>query len=252
MIEFPEIINIINQKINLIIERAQENISFINSSSTIKDFLPNISKLLTSFIKSLVSSSLAIFNIITIILITPIVSWYFLKDWDIILKSLINLFSSKYQILISSYARELNIIFGSYLRGQILVSFSLSIFYFICFYILDLNYSLFIGIFSGFFSFIPLVGIIISFLITCSLTYLQFTEVNILFYVALIFLIGQILESNFLTPKLIGKKLGLHPLLVLFSIFVFGYVLGIVGIIFATPLMASIILVFKKLLKHNE
>ena len=70
------------------------------------------------------------------------------------------------------------------------------------------------------------------------------------FYILLIFFIGQLLESNFLTPKLIGKKLGLHPLAVLFSIFIFGSLFGIIGIIFSTPLMATFILILKNNLKN--
>ena len=136
------------------------------------------------------------------------------------------------------------------MRGQILVSLFLTLFYFSSFYILGLNYSLFIGIFAGFFSFIPLIGIIFSFFITSLLAYLQFLDIFTIFYISLIFLGAQLLESNYLTPKLIGKKLGLHPLAVLFSIFVFGALFGVIGVIFATPLMATIVLIFKSNLKN--
>ena len=105
----------------------------------------------------------------------------------------------------------MDLIFSAYLRGQILVSLFLTLFYFSSFYIIGLNYSLFIGIFAGFFSFIPLIGIIVSFFITALLAYLQFLEIFTIFYILLIFLAAQLLESNYLTPKLIGKRLGLHP-----------------------------------------
>jgi predicted PurR-regulated permease PerM len=109
---------------------------------------------------------------------------------------------------------------------------------------------LFIGIFAGFFSFIPLIGIIISFFITALLAYLQFLDFITIFYISLIFLAAQLLESNYLTPKFVGKRLGLHPLALLFSIFVFGALFGIMGIIFASPLMAAIVFTFKSNLKH--
>ena len=121
---------------------------------------------------------------------------------------------------------------------------------FASFYILGLNYSLFVGIFAGFFSFIPLIGIIVSYFITALLAYLQFLDIVTIFYVSLIFIAAQLLESNYLTPKLIGKRLGLHPLAVLLSIFVFGALFGIIGIIFASPLMAAIIFIFKSNLKN--
>ncbi len=252
LIEFPTVISTANQKLNLVIEYLQKKAFEDINSDLLNNILPNFSNLITGFLKNIVSSSLAVFNIITIILVTPIVSWYFLKDWDNILINLNSLLPLKKKKIFIKYAKEVDLIFSAYLRGQILVSLSLTLFYFSSFYILGLNYSLFIGIFAGFFSFIPLIGIIVSFFITALLAYLQFLDILTIFYTALIFLIAQLLESNYLTPKLIGKRLGLHPLAVLFSIFVFGALFGIIGIIFATPLMATIVFIFKSDLKINE
>ena len=250
LIEFPTVINALNQKVNFIMEYLQKKTFQESNSDILNNILPNFSNLIIGFLKNIVSSSLAIFNIITIILVTPIVSWYFLKDWDDIIKKFTSLFTSKNKKVIIKYAKELDLIFSGYLRGQLLVSLLLIIFYFFTFYIVGLNYSLFVAIFAGFFSFIPLIGIIVSFFITALLAYLQFLDISSIFYILLIFFAAQLLESNFLTPKLVGKKLGLHPLAVLLSIFVFGALFGILGIIFATPLMATIVLIFKNNLKY--
>ena len=252
LIEFPTIINTLNQKINIVIEYLQKKAFQESNSDLLNNILPNFSNLITGFLKNIISSSLAVFNIITMILVTPIVSWYFLKDWDDILINLNSLLATKQKKIFIKYAKEVDLIFSAYLRGQILVSLFLTLFYFSSFYILGLDYSLFIGIFAGFFSFIPLIGIIVSFFITGLLAYLQFLNILTIFYVSLIFLAAQLLESNYLTPKLIGKRLGLHPLAVLFSIFVFGALFGIIGIIFATPLMAAIVFIFKSNIKVNE
>ncbi len=245
LIEFPTIIDTLNQNINTIIEYLQKKAFQESNSDIINNLLPNFSNLITEFFKNIVSSSLAVFNLITIILVTPIVSWYFLKDWDKIVLNFNQLLSTKYKKIVIKYAKDIDSIFSAYLRGQILVSIILTIFYFTCFFVLGIKYSLFVGIFAGFFSFIPLIGIIVSFFITALLAYLQFLDVLVIFYLLLIFFIAQLLESNFLTPKLIGSKLGLHPLAVLFSIFIFGALFGIIGIIFATPLMATVVLIFK-------
>ena len=95
LIEFPIVINTLNQKINFIIEYLQKKALQESSSDLLNNILPNFSNLITGFLKNIVSSSLAVFNIITIILVTPIVSWYFLKDWDDILINLNSLLSSK-------------------------------------------------------------------------------------------------------------------------------------------------------------
>ena len=250
LIEFPTIIDTVNQYFNFITEYFQKKVFQESNTDLLKNLLPNFSNLITSFFKNIVSSSLAVFNIITIILVTPVVSWYFLKDWDRIIMNFNSLLPSKYKKKVIKYAKDVDLIFSAYLRGQILVSLILTFFYFFSFYIVGLKYSLFVGIFAGFFSFIPLIGIMISFLMCVLLAYLQFLDVYIVFYIILIFFVAQLLESNFLTPKLIGKKLGLHPLAVLFSIFVFGALFGIIGIIFATPLMATIILIFKNNLRN--
>ena len=160
--------------------------AFLQSNSDIlNNILPNFSNLITSFLRNIVSSSLAVFNIITIILVTPIVSWYFLKDWDDIIINFNSLLSSKQKKIVIKYAKEMDLIFSAYLRGQILVSLFLTLFYFSTFYIIGLNYSLFVGIFAGFFSFIPLIGIIVSFFITALLAYLQFLDIfnNILYII---------------------------------------------------------------------
>ena len=252
LIEFPSVINILNQKVNIVIEHLQKKAFLESNSDILNNILPNFSNLVTSFLRNIVSSSLAVFNIITLILVTPIVSWYFLKDWDGIISNFNSLLDSKQKKIVIKYAKEMDLIFSSYLRGQILVSLSLTFFYFSTFYIIGLNYSLFVGIFAGFFSFIPLIGIVISFFITALLAYLQFLDFITILYILLIFFAAQLLESNFLTPKLVGKKLGLHPLAVLFSIFVFGALFGILGIIFATPLMAALVYIIKSNLKINE
>ncbi len=244
--DFPEVVNEFNEILHDLIEHIHKKMLLVNVPYDIKEALPNVAHILTNTLKSLINSSITILNIASILLITPIVSWYFLKDWDKIIKDISSFLSSKYKNKISVYANDINNIFDAYLRGQILVSTSLSVFYFLSFFILGLDYSLFIAIFAGFFSFIPFIGILISCLVTLILTYLQFVEVYFLFYIIIVFIIGQLLEANFLTPKLIGKKLGLHPLLVLLAIFIFGSLFGILGIIFATPLMATLGLILKR------
>ena len=130
LIEFPTVINTLNQKINFIIEHLQKKAFLQSNSDIINNILPNFSNLITSFLRNLVSSSLAVFNIITLILVTPIVSWYFLKDWDGIITNFNSLLDSKQKKIVIKYAKEMDLIFSSYLRGQILVSLSLTFFYF--------------------------------------------------------------------------------------------------------------------------
>ena len=127
LIEFPTVINTLNHKINFIIEYLQKKAFLQSNIDILNDILPNFSNLITGFIRNIVSSSLAVFNIITIILITPIVSWYFLKDWDDIIINFNSLLSSKHKKTVIRYVKELDAIFSAYLRGQILVSLFLTL-----------------------------------------------------------------------------------------------------------------------------
>jgi len=251
--EFPNIVNELDKRLDFFLNFLRERIIFIESADFIKNMIPSLSKLTPKFFNSLISSSLALVNIIGLLFITPIVAWYLLRDWDKISQKILVVLSQKYKILLLDYSNNIKLILDAYLRGQALVSLSLCIYYFLFFYLLELNYSLFVGVFAGFFSFIPLIGIIFSFLITCILAYLQFLDFTYLIYVMIVFIGAQLLEANFLTPKLIGDKLGLHPLVVILSIFVFGALFGIIGIIFSIPITAIILLFLKKnLFKINN
>ncbi len=250
--EFPNIIYELDNRLSIAIDFLREKITFLPVSELLNNMMPSLSKLAPKFLNSLISSSLALINIIGLLFITPIVSWYLLKDWDKISKAIMRILSSRYKNLLLDYSDNIKSILDSYLRGQLLVSLSLCIYYFLLFYFLDLNYSLFVGVFAGFFSFIPLIGIVFSFLVTCTLAYLQFVEPIYVIYILMIFVGGQLLEANLLTPKLIGDKLGLHPLVIILSIFIFGALFGIIGIIFSIPITSIILLVLRKNLMNKQ
>ena len=250
--EFPNIIYELENRVRNIYELLREKIIFLPVSDFLNKIIPSLSHLAPKFLNSLVSSSLALINIIGLLFITPIVAWYLLKDWDKILKASLSFLSNEYKTLFLGYSHSIKLILDSYLRGQAIVSLSLCIYYFLLFYFLDLNYSLFVGVFAGFFSFIPLIGIIFSFLITSILAYLQFVDFIYVIYILLIFIGGQLLESNLLTPKLIGDKLGLHPLAIILAIFIFGALFGVFGIIFSIPITSIILLVLRKNLTNND
>jgi len=250
--DFPDIINKLNNLINFFLEYLKKKLIFFPVSELTSNISPSITKATIAVLKNFASSSMAVFNIITLLLITPIVSWYFLRDWDKMSNSILDLVSKKYKSTVVDYLKKIDLILSSYLRGQLLVSLFLSLFYCLCFTYMELNYSFFIAIFSGFFSFIPVIGIILSYIVASILTYLQFVDFSYLIYIAVIFLTAQLLESNLLTPKLIGNKLGLHPLVVIFSIFVFGALFGIVGVIFSIPLTSILVMLFKKKFFNEE
>ena len=251
---FPNIIIKIQDFKKNAIAYISENVIRIPKSDIINSLSSNFSSYLRIFLNNILISSYELINFLGLLIITPIVSWYLLKDWDKLTKFINRKMPSKYNRNFSIIAKDIDSILSNYMRGQFLIVLLLSVYYCIFFTIMGLKYSLFIGFFTGFFSFIPIFGLLFSFLITGILVFLQFVDALYVFYIALIFLLAQILESYLLTPLLIGKKLGLHPLIIILSIFLFGSLLGILGIIFAIPLASIISIFLNKWIKylHNE
>ena len=175
-------------------------------------------------------------------------SWYFLKDWKKIKIFFINNIPFKYQKNARNNLNEIDIIISSFIRGQVLVSIILGVYYSISFSLVGAEYSIFLGFFSGIFSLIPYFGIIVSFILSSYIIVLQFADINYLLYVTLIFTLSFFLEGYILSPKIIGQKLGLHPLIILYSVFIFGALFGIVGIFFSLPLSCIIYFYYKKIL----
>ena len=120
---------------------------------------------------------------------------------------------------------------------------------FLAFYIIGADYAIFLGLSSGILSLIPYFGILVSFFISTYIIVLQFDKFYYIFIIFLIFIISFLLEGYFLSPKIIGEKLGLHPIAILYSVFIFGSILGFVGVFFAIPFSCIIFLYYKKLLK---
>ncbi len=232
-------------------------ITFINNhivNVPKSDILNTISNSFVSYLKvfinNLLKSSFEIINLFGLIIITPIVSWYLLKDWDNFINFINKKIPKKYNKRIVRAFKDVDSILSSYLRGQFLVVILLSVYYCLFFSIIGLNYSIFIGLFSGFLAFVPIIGLLLSFILTVVLVFLQFVDYSYIIYIVLIFSFGQFLESYVLTPNLIGKKLGLHPIIIILAIFCFGSLFGIVGIIFSIPLVSIISIFLNKWIKY--
>ncbi len=216
-------------KINPNFEQAFEN---ADATTHILNFLQN-------FITNLFQSSVALVNVLSLIFITPILIFYFLKDWNLLVEKILSFLPKKYNSSIKNILQEVDQALSGYVRGQINVCLILGIIYSILLTFTGLNFGFLIGFFTGLFSFIPYVGALGGFGVAIILALLQwgFHFTNLLL-VALVFIFCQTLESNFLTPKLIGNKVGLHPVWIIFGLFVFGTLFGFLGVLLSTPLSA--------------
>jgi predicted PurR-regulated permease PerM len=185
------------------------------------------------------SSSLNLIDIIIAIFITPILIFYFLKDWELMTKALNNNLPKNVAINSQKIFSEINQALLGYVRGEFNVCLILALFYAILLSVVGLNFGFLIGFLAGLIAFIPYIGAFLSVLVALIIALFQWgLDFNHLIIIATIFIIGNLIESNFLTPKLVGSKIGLHPLWIILGLFVFGKLLGFFGILLAVPLTA--------------
>ena len=186
-----------------------------------------------------ISSSSAMIDVLSILFIMPILLFYFLKDWDVMVNKINDYLPKNGGTQIRKVFSEIDQTMSSYIRGQFNVCLLLGIIYAALLSCTGLNFGFLIGFLTGMLVFIPYVGMLIgiSTAIVVALFQWGFNFGNI-GLVSLVFFVGQVIESNFLTPKLVGSKIGLHPLWLIFGLFFFGVSFGFIGVLFAVPLTA--------------
>ncbi len=190
--------------------------------------------------------TMATFNIISLLFVLPFVMFFMMRDWNKFFNSIDNLIPYKSKKLVRKIAYEIDELLSAYIRGQLNISLLLCLYYSVVLSILDINFAILLSIISGFLIILPYIGPFISITAALILTYLQSGIDYNLLYVAITYIVGQFVEGVFITPNIIGERIGLHPLLVIFIVFAGGVLFGLVGIIFAIPMGG----VFSILIKH--
>lgn len=183
---------------------------------------------------------LALANLLSLIFITPIVAFYLLRDWDRMVAHLSGLLPRRHAEEIKAQLAAMDRKLAGVVRGQATVSAILGVYYAAGLSLAGLQFGLVVGLGAGVVSFIPYVGSISGFVVSVGLAVLQFDSWPPVAIVAGIFLVGQAVEGNFLTPKLVGGQVGLHPVWVIFALLAGGSLLGLLGLLLALPAAAVI------------
>ena len=199
--------------------------------------------IVTTTMSSLTRSGGVILSWLVNLLLIPVVTFYLLRDWDILVAKIYDLLPRRIAPLTAKLASEVNTVLSAFLRGQFYVMLALGCIYSVGLWVVGLDLALLIGMVAGLVSFVPYLGALIGIISACIAALVQFHELGQLISVAVVFLIGQTLEGTVLTPKLVGDKIGLHPVAVIFSVMAGGQLFGFLGILLALP-VASIVMVF--------
>ncbi|MFT5520940.1 MAG: hypothetical protein ACI9IA_001540 [Enterobacterales bacterium] len=147
--------------------------------------------------------------------------------------------------MVTQLASEMDDVLGAFLRGQLLVMLALGIIYSVGLWMIGLNVALIIGMIAGLASIVPYLGFIVGIAAAIIAAVVQFGDFSVLLYVVIVFGVGQMLESMLLTPLLVGDKIGLHPVAVIFAIMAGGQLFGFVGILVALPVAAVIMVLLR-------
>ena len=178
--------------------------------------------------------------------LVPVALFYLLLDWKQLVARLLELVPPRTRPGVDSFTSEADQVLGQYLRGQLLVMVTMAAFYSIGLALFGLELALPIGVFTGLAMFVPYVGFGIGLLLAILAGLLQFASAQALVMVGVVYGLGQLFEGFYLTPRLVGERIGLHPLAVIFALLAFGQLLGFVGVLVALPASAVLLVAIRR------
>lgn len=179
--------------------------------------------------------------------LVPVALFYMLYDWTRLVNSVVELVPPSWRSRFDSFMLESDQVLGEYLRGQLLVMLALAVFYAVGLALFGLDLALPIGVFTGLAVFVPYLGFGLGLVLALLAGLLQFASGQALVMVAVVYGLGQLIESFVLTPRLVGERIGLHPLAVILALMAFGQVLGFVGVLIALPASAILLVGLRRL-----
>ncbi|MGO2055113.1 MAG: AI-2E family transporter, partial [Halomonadaceae bacterium] len=200
-------------------------------------------------------SGMAFVSWITYVALIPVVTFYLLLDWNRLLDNIANLIPRQWADDTFRLAHRCDEVLSSFLRGQLLVMLCLGIIYAVGLTLMGLNFGLLIGFISGLVSIVPFLGFIVGLVIALVVALFQYATWWAVLGVILVFSIGQMAESVILQPKLLGDKIGLHPVAVIFAVLAGGNLFGLTGVLLALPVAAVILVLLKEVkvrYQHSE
>ncbi|MFB9951150.1 AI-2E family transporter [Rhizobium puerariae] len=196
---------------------------------------------LGSLLTQIWNSGKAIVDVVSLLIVTPVVAFYILLDWDRMVAKVDSWVPRDQVDTVREIAREMNESVAGFIRGQGSLCLILGIFYAVGLSLVGLNFGLLIGFISGMISFIPYIGSLVGLVLSVGVAFVQFwPDYPWIVAVAGVFFVGQFIEGNILQPKLVGQSVGLHPVWLMFALFAFGAMFGFVGLLIAVPAAAVV------------
>lgn len=243
--QLPEYVRVLQNFVEVRIGPYIEQLGGRESLSDLQSSIGNVVgqgiSWVLGFLKSLWSGSQAVVGVVSLLVVTPVVAFYLLVDWDRMVAIVDAWIPVRHRPTVRALARDIDRALAGFIRGQAAVCLLLGTFYAVGLWLVGLNFAILIGLTAGLLSFIPYIGSFTGFILSLGVALVQFwPEWGRILLTVGVFFLGQFLEGNIISPKLVGASVGLHPVWVMFALFAFGSLFGFTGLLLAVPLAAAL------------
>lgn len=229
------------ERVGPMVERLGGRDAITDLQSSIGDFVGQGTSWAIGVLKSLWSGSQAIVNLVSVVIVTPVVAFYMLLDWDRMVATVDGWIPPRHRPTARMLARDIDRAIAGFIRGQAAVCLLLGTFYAIGLSLVGLNFAILIGAASGLLTFIPYVGSFTGLVLSVGVALVQFwPDWSMVLLTLGVFVVGQFLEGNVVSPKLVGEAVGLHPVWLMFALLAFGSLFGFAGLLIAVPVAATL------------
>lgn len=226
------------------------NLPQVDWTGQLADNWQSVGKFTAQSLKKITGSGASMLLGLANLALVPVVAFYLMRDWNRLMKKALALFPLAWQETTVELAGEADEVVGAFLRGQFLVMCALGTIYSSGLWLVGLQLAMLLGVVAGLASIVPYLGFIVGIVASLIAAWLQFQDWTVLLWVGLVFGIGQAVESMLLTPVLVGDRIGLHPVAVIFALMAGGQIAGFVGVVLALP-VAAVIMVFLRHAMHH-
>ena len=245
----PELLDLFNERILPSLNRYFEvdislDIAFLRQ--WLAEHQQEARNLLPHILSHARSGGLALISVAVNLVLIPVVMFYLLQEWPRIIPALRDMIPRPMIKRTTRFMSDIDSVLSEFLRGQVSVMLILAIYYTVGLWLAGLSSALPVGILTGLISFIPFVGFSAGIILALLSATLQGGEIGLLAGVAIVYIIGQLIESYVLTPYLVGERIGLHPLAVIFALMAFGLLFGFIGMLIALPASAAILVALRE------
>jgi predicted PurR-regulated permease PerM len=207
---------------------------------------------LTAYLPEVGNQGLALLGLLANLVLIPVVTFYLLRDWDRMMAALADLIPATLRPSVTGIAREIDAVLSEFVRGQISVIIIMALFYSLGLWLVGLDYALAVGMIAGILVFVPYLGVTVGVLLGTVASLGQHGDLVSLLPVWAVFGAGQLLEGMVITPRLVGERVGLHPVAVIFALMAFGQLFGFFGVLLAIPASAALLVALRHLKAHLD